>query len=84
MVEQMNEYAAALGGLAFDGASGEIPGMLASTIGKMGLKGTPGLNIVHALPPKAGGGGGGGRGGGAGRGGSNNRGGARGGRGRGQ
>ncbi|KWU46315.1 DEAD-domain-containing protein [Rhodotorula sp. JG-1b] len=70
--------------------------VLAQTVGKMGLKGTPGLNIVRELPGKEGGGGGGGRGGhgggGGGRGGGRGgrggggggRGGGRGGRGRGQ
>lgn len=55
--------------------------VLAQTVGKMGLKGTPGLNIVRELPGKEGrngGGGGGGRGGG---GGGRGRGGGRGGRG---
>jgi len=43
------------------------PGLLAKTVGKMGLKGTPGLRIVKELDSGAGGGGG--RGGGGSRGG---------------
>ncbi|TKA55254.1 hypothetical protein B0A53_02224 [Rhodotorula sp. CCFEE 5036] len=96
MVRVWNEFATApvqAGGLGCD----QVPGILAQTVGKMGLKGTPGLNIVRELPGKEGGGGGGrggnGGGGGGGRGGGRGgrgggggggRGGGRGGRGRGQ
>ncbi|GAA5982201.1 hypothetical protein JCM10908_004782 [Rhodotorula pacifica] len=70
MVRMFNEFATApveQGGLGCE----EVPGILAQTVGKMGLKGTPGLNIVRELPGKegrggGGGGGGGGRGGGGG------------------
>ncbi|GAA6051794.1 hypothetical protein JCM3770_004976 [Rhodotorula araucariae] len=89
MVALWNDFAtqpAASGGLGCP----DVPGMLASTVGKMGLKGTPGLRIIKELPGKEGGGsggrnGGGGRGGGrggarGGAGGRGGRGGARGGR----
>lgn len=43
--------------------SGEIPGLQKTIVGKMGLKGVPGLNIVPNIPkPPRGGGGGGGEG----------------------
>lgn len=32
------------------GAPGLAPPLLAKTVGKMGLKGTPGLNVVRELP----------------------------------
>jgi ATP-dependent RNA helicase MSS116 len=51
---------------AFEGLiAGEVPGMMKSTIGKMGLKGVKGLNVVANLPDKVRGGrgrGGGGEG----------------------
>ncbi|GJN88914.1 hypothetical protein Rhopal_001885-T1 [Rhodotorula paludigena] len=68
LVRTWNEFAttpAERGGLG----CAEVPGMLAQTVGKMGLKGTPGLRIVSALPGKEGGNGRGGGGGGGGRGG---------------
>ncbi|GAA5929584.1 hypothetical protein JCM1841_004986 [Sporobolomyces salmonicolor] len=87
LVRTFNEYATHQDGLG----CAEVPGVLAQTVGKMGLRGTPGLNIVSALPGKegkpsggrgggGGGGGGGGRGGGQGSG-ARGRGGGRGGRG---
>ncbi|KAL9933416.1 hypothetical protein V8E36_007592 [Tilletia maclaganii] len=76
------------------GGPGLPPPLLTKTVGKMGLKGTPGLNVVKQLPHKegdggsgsGGGGGGGGRGGfgggfGGGQGGGRGPGGAPGGRG---
>ena len=46
-----------------------LPGVLKKTVGMMGLKGVPGLNIQSELPGgRGGGGGGGGSGGGGGRG----------------
>ena len=51
--------------------SSEVPGIPKNTIGKMGLKGVRGLNVVANFE-KPGRGGGGGCGGGGGRGGSNN------------
>ncbi|KAK0560521.1 hypothetical protein OC861_006246 [Tilletia horrida] len=59
LVQRMNEYADQA--LLYNGgaAGGPAPPLLAKTVGKMGLKGTPGLNVVHQLPDKAGGGGGG-------------------------
>ncbi|KAK4705975.1 hypothetical protein P7C70_g230, partial [Phenoliferia sp. Uapishka_3] len=54
MVKVMNDYAVSPDGLAYARSSGETPGMLASTIGKMGLRGTQGLNIVKELPGKEG------------------------------
>ncbi|SGY45300.1 BQ5605_C001g00271 [Microbotryum silenes-dioicae] len=46
MVATFNAFATAQDGLAFDGASGAVPGISAKTIGKMGLKGTKGLNVL--------------------------------------
>lgn len=91
MVATMNAFSASPDGLAYTAGRDGVPGMLASTIGKMGLRGTAGLHIIHALPPKAGEqaggaprqGGGGGRGGGGGGRGGSARGGGAGGRGRG-
>ncbi|KAE8229094.1 hypothetical protein CF326_g5945 [Tilletia indica] len=49
LVARMNEYAQY--GLLYDGGSGvSSPPLLAKTVGKMGLRGTPGLNIVRELP----------------------------------
>ncbi|GAA6043821.1 hypothetical protein JCM8097_002067 [Rhodosporidiobolus ruineniae] len=83
MVQTFNEFATSPDGLGCR----EVPGILAQTVGKMGLRGTPGLNIVKELPNgKTGGGGGrgggqGGRGGRGGGGGGRVRGGGGGGRG---
>ncbi|KAI5478526.1 hypothetical protein MNV49_005055 [Pseudohyphozyma bogoriensis] len=52
MVEVMNAFATSEDGLAYKGGNGEVPGMLASTVGKMGLRGTKGLNIVKELEGK--------------------------------
>ncbi|GAA6020962.1 hypothetical protein JCM10207_003205 [Rhodosporidiobolus poonsookiae] len=79
MVQVFNEFATSAEGLG----CAEVPPIMAQTVGKMGLKGTPGLNIVSVLPgkePRGGSGGGrGGRGGGGGGGGRGGRGGAGGG-----
>ena len=61
LVENANRYA-----LEILGCPG-LPGILKKTVGMMGLKGVPGLNIQSELPGGRGGGGGGGRGGGRGR-----------------
>ncbi|KAI9631920.1 P-loop containing nucleoside triphosphate hydrolase protein [Dioszegia hungarica] len=61
------------------GAEWKPPGLLAKTVGKMGLKGAPGLNVVREVQGAGGGGGGGGRGQGGGRGGGGGGGGGRGG-----
>ena len=58
LVEHANRYA-----LEILGCPG-LPGILKKTVGMMGLKGVPGLNIQSELPGGRGGGGGGGRGGG--------------------
>ena len=61
LVEEGNRYA-----LEILGCAG-LPGILKKTVGMMGLKGVPGLNLVSELPGQGGGGGGrggGGRGGG--------------------
>lgn len=74
LVRYANEYA---GNLGYVGeGSGKPPGLMAKTVGKMGLKGVQGLNVVREIPGavgsgRGGGGGGGGRGGRGGRGGSN-------------
>ncbi|GAA6013530.1 hypothetical protein JCM11491_006111 [Sporobolomyces phaffii] len=73
MVKVWNDFATSPDGLGCQ----EIPGMLAKTVGKMGLKGTPGLRIVKELGN--GEGGGNPRGGNAPRGGGASRGGGRGG-----
>ncbi|GAA5834636.1 hypothetical protein JCM11251_003619 [Rhodosporidiobolus azoricus] len=63
MVQTFNEFATSPDGLG----CAQVPGLLAQTVGKMNLRGTPGLNIVKELPGKEGrGGNGGGRGGGRG------------------
>ncbi|WVR08321.1 hypothetical protein IAU60_005374 [Kwoniella sp. DSM 27419] len=55
LVQNMNEYAARA--LLYAGGKGNLPPpLLAKTVGKMGLKGTPGLNIVRELPERTGGG----------------------------
>lgn len=64
-----------------DENGGTVPPLEAKTVGKMGLKGTPGLNIVKSIPSRSdspamrgrGGGRGGGGGGGGGRGGHGRR-----------
>lgn len=62
LVQEMNVYAS--DALLYNGGSGTTPPpLLAKTVGKMGLKGVSGLNIVRELPGAAGGSGG--RGGGA-------------------
>lgn len=49
LVDEMNDWARQA--LLFqEGASGPAPPLLAKTVGKMGLKGTPGLNVVKQLP----------------------------------
>ncbi|PWN28566.1 DEAD-domain-containing protein [Jaminaea rosea] len=67
LVATMNDYA--FNGLGWKGPG--TPPLLAQTVGKMSLKGVPGINVVRQLPGKEGGapsrgGGGGGRGGGRG------------------
>lgn len=60
LVAEGNQY-------AFDAlGAGEVPGLQKSTVGKMGLRGVKGLNIIANLPkaPNGRGGGGAGRGGG--------------------
>jgi len=53
LVHHMNEYASEA--LLYAGGGGaSSPPLLAKTVGKMGLKGTPGLNIVRELPGGAG------------------------------
>ncbi|CAO1625489.1 unnamed protein product [Jaminaea pallidilutea] len=61
LVQMANEYARS--SLRYAGPA--PPPLLAKTVGKMGLKGVPGLNIVRELPGMGGGRGGGGGGGGA-------------------
>ncbi|GAA5970892.1 hypothetical protein JCM3765_000846 [Sporobolomyces pararoseus] len=76
MVKVWNDFATSSDGLGCP----EVPGMLAKTVGKMGLRGTPGLRIVQELGNGSGGGGGNGRGGNpSNRGGSSSRGGGGGG-----
>ncbi|ORY35775.1 P-loop containing nucleoside triphosphate hydrolase protein [Naematelia encephala] len=65
LVKNANEYARS--SLRYDDGSGmgsewKPPGLLAKTVGKMGLKGVPGLNVVRELPGAAAGGGRGGGG----------------------
>ncbi len=50
MVAAMNAYAVSKNGLAYKGGNGEIPEIMTSTVGKMGLKGTQGLNLVKVRP----------------------------------
>ncbi|KAE8264931.1 hypothetical protein A4X09_0g6818 [Tilletia walkeri] len=53
LVARMNEHAQH--GLLYDGGSGSsAPPLLAKTVGKMGLRGTPGLNVVRELPGQQG------------------------------
>ncbi|CAD6967314.1 unnamed protein product [Tilletia controversa] len=53
LVSRMNDYAQHA--LLYDGGSGSAsPPLLAKTVGKMGLRGTPGLNVVRELPEKQG------------------------------
>ncbi|GAA5941383.1 hypothetical protein JCM3775_004912 [Rhodotorula graminis] len=90
MIALWNDFATQSTGAGGLGCA-EVPGMLAQTVSKMGLKGTPGIRLVKELPGKEAGGGGrngggGGRGGGGGgrgggRGGAGGRGGRGGGRG---
>jgi len=51
LIQHANAYA--LDSLRF---GPEPPGMLAKTVGKMGLRGVPGLKVVKELPGKSGGG----------------------------
>lgn len=65
LVAHANDYAQYCLQTRSDGGEWRAPGLLAKTVGKMGLKGVPGLNVVRALPNEGGapGGGQGGRGG---------------------
>lgn len=76
LVHHMNEYASEALLYAGGGPGAQSPPLLAKTVGKMGLKGTKGLNIVKELPGAGGATGGrGGQGQGQGRGGASGRGG---------
>ncbi|KAJ3153672.1 hypothetical protein HDU86_005171 [Geranomyces michiganensis] len=44
------DLVAAANQMAFDFGCTAVPPMLAKTVGKMGLRGTPGLNVVQVLP----------------------------------
>jgi hypothetical protein len=50
LVHHMNEYASEALLYAGGGPGAQSPPLLAKTVGKMGLKGTKGLNIVKELP----------------------------------
>jgi ATP-dependent RNA helicase MSS116 len=63
LVAQANAYV--LDALRYGGAGGGLPPpIMAKTVGKMGIRGTAGLNVVMVLPDARGTGPGGGRGGG--------------------
>lgn len=64
LVKTINDYAK--NGLLYKGGTSDVaPPLLAKTVGKMGIRGTPGLNVVKELPGSGNGNGnaGGGRGG---------------------
>ena len=52
LVEQANEYA--FQALRYKADDGMPPPILAKTVGKMGIRGTKGLNVVNCLPGREG------------------------------